>query len=207
MRASIKTVNSLVLECTNDIHWEFNHIRYRICPDEIHRVAEGLLHRTSLAWPLALIDLQKGNTLNRLLTHLNFHVRQYGFFPEIQLTFTGPFPTLSLKPLLAIANEHRTTLRTARCIEFLGNKAWDLALKPVKKGLPIPVKAATLALTTLGCSSNHQSDAALFDLSRRIEGQIINFLCDWEMSLTQQIKAQLLTPRADKYRLVTETAV
>lgn len=207
MLAPIKTVDSLVLECTNDIHWEFSQLRCRIRQDELHRLAEDLLHRTSLAWPLALIELQKGDTLNRLLTHLNFHVRQYGFPPEKPLTLTGPFPAFSLKPLLRIAEEHRTTLRTARCIEFAGNKAWDLVLKPVKKGLPLSVKVATLALTSVGCSPKQQSAAALSDLSRRIEGQIVNFLGDWELLLTQQIKAQLLTPQQDKYRLITEKAV
>lgn len=207
MLAPVKTVDSLMLECTNDIRWEFNQLRCRIRPDEIDRLAENLLQRTSLAWPLALLELQKGDTLSHLLIHLNFHIRQYGFSPEDQLTLTGPFPALSLKPLLTIAAEHRTTLRTARCIEFVGNKAWDMALKPVKKGLPFSVKVATLALTSVGCSPKQQSAAALSDLSRRIEGQIINFLSNWEMLLTQQINAQLLNLQQDKYRLITEKAV
>lgn len=207
MLTSGKTVEALLLECTNDIHWEFKQLCYRIRPDEIHRLAEGLLQRTALVWPLALIELQKGSTLNRLLTHLNFHVRQYGLSPEIQLACTGPFPVLTLKPLVPLAKEHRTTLRTARYIEVLGNKAWDLALKPVKKGLPFSVDVATLALSAMDCSAKQQSAAALADLSRCIEGQIINFLNDWEMLLTRQVKAQLLTAQVDTYRHITGKAV
>ncbi|HWR41907.1 hypothetical protein [Sporomusa sp.] len=208
MSVYIKPIDSLVGECIKDIRWEFHQIRSRIRTDEVHRLAEGLLNRTSLEWPLVLLELQKGNALNRLLEHLNFHVRRHGLPSEKELVFKGPFPSLSLRPLQAIVDTHRSTVRMARCIEFLGNKAWDHALKPVKKSLvPFKVEVATLTLNAFQCSPKHQLDVALVDLSQRIRGYIINFLCEWEALLIQQVQEQLLLYKADSYLPISEAAV
>lgn len=188
-----KTVEFLVAECTADIRWEFNQLRSRIRTDEIVRLADGLLERAPLEWPAALLELQKGYMPDRLLTQLNFRVCQYGLASDCKIRFQGPFPAFSLKPLKDVVSEHRVTLRTAQCIEFIGNKAWNCALKPIKKNVfPFKINVATLVLGAFDCSPKQQLAIARQDLVQRIKGIIINFLHDWEKMLLESVKAQLL---------------
>lgn len=200
-------IEALRLACTADIHREFNQIRSRISSGEIRRLADNLLCRNSLEWPLALFELQKGRSLNRLLDHLNLQVKVHGF-SEQRLTFQGPFPTLSLRSLQAVVDEYRATLRAVRCVEFLGNRAWNYSFKMVTKSiLPFQINAATLTLEALGCSAKHQMEIALLELSKRIKGCILNFLYDWEKLLTQQTSAQLSAFNAKLYLPAIEAAV
>lgn len=208
MSSFLKPTDLLIEECMKDIRWEFLQIRSQIKSDETRGLAQSLLNRTPLDWPTALLELQKGKTLNRLLDHINFHMRRHGLSPQIQLVIKGPFPALSLRPLQSLVDEYRCTLRSTGCIEFLGNKVWDYALKPVKRSLvPFKIDVATLALNTFGCSSKEQLDRALVDLSQRIKGYIINFLCEWEAFLIQQVREQLLVCTTDLYHPNSEVAV
>lgn len=208
MAVYVEPIDSLLVECTKEIRWEFHQIRSQIRPDEIYRLAIGLLNRTSLEWPLALLELQQGHTLKRLLHHLNSYSRHYGLRAQRELVFHAPFPILSLRSLQSVAAEHRVTLRTTRCIEFIGNKSWDYALKPVKKHrIPFKIDVATLALNALGCSPKQQQDEALTDLSQRIRGHIINFLYDLEVLLIAQIEEQLSLYKTVVSQPVSEVAV
>ncbi|MDF2570178.1 MAG: hypothetical protein K0R55_1782 [Sporomusa sp.] len=208
MSTNIKPINLLVVECIKDVRWELHQIRSRIRTDEVYRLAEALFYQKPIEWPYALLELQRGITINRLRDHVNFHVRKFGFSPERELVFHGPFPALSLTPLLAKVGEQRVVVRTAQCFEFLGNKAWDHALKPIKKtGIPFKVEVGTVALDTFGCSPKQQIEVALADLVERIKGHIINFLCDWEALLIRQIREQLSVCRADFYLPISEAAV
>lgn len=204
----IKPIDALLLACTKDIRWEFDQIRSRISSDEFHTLADNLLCGNSLEWPLALFELQKGKSLQRLLDHLNLQVKIHGFSHERLLTFKGPFPTLSLRSLQAAVDEHRSTLRATRCVEFLGNKAWNHSVKTVTNNLlPFKINVATLALENLGCSAKHQMKMALHDLSERIKGCILNFLYDWENLLIQQTYEQFLSLKQNLYLSITEEAV
>lgn len=208
MSAYLQPIDSLLVECKRDIRWEFHQIYTRIRPEEIQRLAEALLRKTPLEWPGSLVELQKGKMLNRLLKHLNFHLRRHGFSAEAELVFKGSFPAFSLRPLQAIIEEHRATLRTARCIEFLGNKVWDYALKPVKKRLiPFHADIASAVLGTCGCSAKQQLALALADLGQRIRGSIINFLFACEAMLIEQIQEQLLLHKAKLHLPISEAAV
>jgi len=207
MSAYINSIDALILACTTDIHCEFYQIHSRISVKEINRLADNLLCQTSLEWPLALFELQKGKSLNRLLDHLNLQVKAHGFILERPLTLKGPFPTLSLRSLQTAVDEYCSTLRAVRCIEFLGNKAWNYSLKSISKSIPFQVNAATLALDALGCSRKHQMKIALLDLSERIKGCILNFLHNWEALLIQQTCEQLLTLKQNAYVSITEAAV
>lgn len=208
MSACIKSIDALILACTTDIHCEFHQIRSRISTEEIHRLADSLLFHDSLKWPLALLELQKGNSLKRLLARLNLQIKVHSVLPERIITFAGPFPTLSLCSLRAAVDEYRSTLRAVRCIEFLGNRAWNYSLKSVTNGkVPFKINAASLTLKTLGCSSKQQVKIALHDLAKRIKGCILNFLYDWEALLTQQVCEQLLTFKLDVSLPITEAAV
>ncbi|TCL36970.1 hypothetical protein EV210_107235 [Anaerospora hongkongensis] len=180
------------IECIADIRCECNQLRSRISTVEIERLADGLLEKAPLQWPMALVELQNGCMTERLLQHLQFRVRQYGIASEFNLAFHGPFPTLSLKPLREIVNEHRITLRTSRCIEFVGNKAWNCALKKATS-LPLHIPAATWVLDTLECSPKQQLAIARQDIIQRIKGIIINFLHEWENLLVSSIKEQFLS--------------
>lgn len=206
--AYVKPIEALRSDCTKDISWEFRKIRSRISSVEIYKLAENLLCQSSLEWPVALIELQKGKSLKRLLDHLNLQVKVYGFSPERPLTFTGPFPTLSLRSLQASLDEYHSTLRAVRCIEFLGNRVWNYSFKSLTKGIvPFQVNVASLALETLGCSTKQQMEMALRELAQRIKGCILNFLNDWETLLTQQICEQFLNMKQKAYLPITEAAV
>lgn len=208
MSVYIKPIEELLLDCTRDIRYEFDQIRSRISSNEIHTLVDNLLCRNSLEWPLALYELQKGKSLKRLLDHLNLQVKVYGFSDERSLTFTGPFPTLSLRSLQTTVDEYRSTLRSARCVEFLGNKAWNYSLKAVTKSkLPCQINVASLALGALGCSAEHQMKIAVQDLSDRIKGCILNFLCDWENLLIQQTCEQFLVLKQNSYLPIKGVAV
>lgn len=208
MSAYVKPMEALLLDCTKDIRWEFHQIRSRISSAEIQKLADNLLCQDSLTWPVVLLELQKGKSLNQLLDHLNLQVKVYGFSSQSHLTFEGPFPTLSLRSLLAAADEHRSILRAVHCIEFLGNKAWDYSLKSVTKSmLPFHFNVASLALGTLGYSPKQQMKLALLDLSERIKGCILNFLYDWENLLIQQTRKQILTFKQNANLSVIEAAV
>lgn len=185
-------INLAAIECIADIRSECNQLRSRISTVDIERLADGLLEKAPLQWPMALVELQNGYMTERLLQHLQFRVRQYGIASELNLAFHGPFPTLSLKPLREIVKEHRITLRTSRCIEFVGNKAWDCALKKVTS-LPLHIHAATWVLDTLDCSPKQQLAIARQDIIQRIKGIIINFLQDWENVLVNSIEGQFLS--------------
>ena len=207
MPALKKTIDPLLAACIKDIRWEFRQLRSRIQLDEVYRLAEALLQQKPIEWPRALIELQQGITGKRLLHHLNFHIRRFGY-PVEALVFSGPFPALSLRPLLTHADEYRAILRTACCLEFLGNKAWNAALAPAKKsGIPVKLEVGTLALETFGCSPKHQKEAALNDLAKRIKGHIVNFLWEWETLLIGQTREQLAGCRADVYPVIAEKAV
>jgi hypothetical protein len=208
MPTCIKSIDALILACTTDIHCEFHQIRSRISTEEIHRLADSLLFQDSLKWPLALLELQKGNSLKRLLDHLNLQIKVHSASSERPLTFTGPFPTLSLRSLQTIVDEYRSTLRAVRCLEFLGNKAWHYSFKLVTKSrVPFKINVASLALKTVGCSTKQQMKMALCDLVQRIKGCILNFLYDWETLLTQQTCEQLLALKQNVSLPIIETAV
>ncbi|QDR82377.1 hypothetical protein [Sporomusa termitida] len=208
MSACVQPIDSLLAECKRDIRWEFHQIYLRIRPEEVQRLAEGLLHKTPPEWPRALYELQKGKLHSRLLKHLNFHLRRQGFPAETELVFRGPFPSFSLRPLQAVIEEHRTTLRMAGCIEFLGNKIWDHALKPVRKRLmPVHVHVATWALDACGCSAKQQWSVVLADLTQRIRGSIINFLFACEALLIEQVQEQLLLYKTNLPLPISEAAV
>jgi hypothetical protein len=208
MSAYIKSMDSLILACTTEIHYEFHQIRLRISTEEIYRLADSLLKQDVLEWPLLLVELQKGKSLKRLLDHLNLQIKVHGFSFERPLTFKGPFPTLSLRSLKDVVDEHRSTLQVARCVEFLGNKAWNYSLKlAAKRALPFQANVASLTLKNLGCSTKQQVKMALLDLSRRIKGCILNFLHDWEELLVKQTCEQLLIIKKNVYSPITETAV
>ncbi|HWR05857.1 hypothetical protein [Sporomusa sp.] len=208
MSAYLQPMDALLVECKRDIRWEFHQIYTRIRPEEIERLAEGLLHKTTLEWPSALYELQKGKMHSRLLKHLNFHLRRYGFSAETELVFRGPFPSFSLRPLQAIIEEHRTSLRTAKCIECLGNKVWDHALKTAKKRLiPVHVNVATWALDACGCSPKQQLAVALADLGQRIRGSIINFLFACEALLIEQVQEQFLQYKTNLHLPISGAAV
>lgn len=208
MSIYIKPIEALRLECTNDIREEFCQIRSRISSLEIHKLADSLFCQNSLAWPAVLLELQKGRILDRLLNKLNGTVKTHGFSYERNLALKGPFPALSLRSLLPVVHEHRSTLRATRCVEFLGNKACSYSLKSVTKGIfPFQVDVATLAMESLGCSSKQQMKLALLDLSERIKGCILNFLYDWENLIMKQIGEQLLTFKQNSYLSITEAAV
>ncbi|WP_371381353.1 hypothetical protein [Sporomusa aerivorans] len=207
MPALKKTIDPLLAACAKDIRWEFRQLRSRIQLDEVYRLAGALLNKKPIEWPRALFELQQGIITKRLLQHLNFHVRKFGF-PLAELSFTGEFPAFSLKPLLAKTNEYRAVIRTARCIEFLGNKIWDQALKPVKKsGIPCKIEIATLTLNTFDCSHKQQIEAALTELVRYIQGHLINFFYMWETLLIRQTEEQLLVYKADLSLPVSAAAV
>ncbi|MDF2929780.1 MAG: hypothetical protein K0Q75_2018 [Anaerospora sp.] len=184
-----KCIDLAVIECTTDVRWEFNQLRSRIRTEDIGRLADSLLQKSPLEWPMALVELQNGCMSGRLLTHLNFRVQQYGLSSVVELKLQGPFPTLSLKPLREIVKEHRIALRTARCIEYVGNKAWNCALKKVT-ALPIHIHAATLVLDAFDCSPKQELAIARQDIIQRIKGIIINFLQDWENLLLNSVKEQ-----------------
>ncbi len=208
MSIYIKPIEALQLECANDVRGEFCQIRSQISSVEIHKLADSLFYQNSLAWPAVLLELQKGRILDRLLTKLNGKVKAHGSSYERNLALKGPFPVLSLRSLLPVVNEHRSTLRATRCVEFLGNKACSYSLKSVTKGIfPFQVDVATLAMETLGCSSKQQMKSALLDLSERIQGCILNFLYDWENLIIKQIREQLLTFKQNCYLSITEAAV
>ncbi|SFM02790.1 hypothetical protein [Pelosinus propionicus] len=208
MSIYIKPIEALQLECINDIRGEFCQIRSQISSLEIHTLADSLFCQSSLAWPAILLELQKGRILDRLLNKLNEKVKAHGFSYERNLALRGPFPALSLKSLLPVVQEHRSTLRATRCVEFLGNKACSYSLKSVTKGIfPFQVDVATLAMETLGCSSKQQMKQAMLDLSERIKGRILNFLYDWEKLIIKQISEQLITIKQNSYLLLTEAAV
>ena len=181
-----KCIDLAATACSADVRWEFNQLRSRIRTEDIERLADGLLQKSPLEWPMALVELQNGCMSGRLLTHLNFRVQQSSV---VELKIQGPFPTLSLKPLREIVKEHRITLRTARCIEYVGNKAWNCALKKVT-ALPIHIHAATLVLDAFDCSPKQKLAIARQDIIQRIKGIIINFLQDWENLLLNSIKEQ-----------------
>ena len=207
MSAYMKSIEPLLAECSKDIRWEFQQLRARIELDEVYRLAEALLQRRPIEWPRALIELQQGTIGKQLLHHLNFHIRKFGY-PVEELVFSGPFPALSLRPLLTQADEYRAILRTACCLEFFGNKAWNAALAPVKKsGIPVKLEVGTLALEAFGCSPKHQKEAALNDLAKCIKGHIVNFLWEWETLLIGQTREQLAGCRADAYPVIAEKAV
>lgn len=207
MSKYMKPIEPLLAECSKDIRWEFQQLRAHIQLDEVYRLAEALLQRKPIEWPGALMELQQGVTGKRLLHHLNFHIRKFGY-PAEELVFSGPFPALSLRPLLSQADEYRAILRTACCLEFLGNKAWDPALAPVKKsGLPVKLEVGTLTLAAFGCAPKQQKEAALNDLSKCIKGHILNFLWEWENLLLGQIREQLAGDRAAVYPVIAEKAV
>ncbi len=208
MSAYVKPDEALLLACTTDIHREFAQIRSMISLEEIHRLADNLLCQQSPEWPLALVELQTGKSLKRLLNQLNLQVKTHGFSNKQPLTFEGPFPTFSLRSSLPAVNEYRSTLRAIRCVEFLGNKAWKYPLKSVAKSIfPFQIKVATLALGSLGCSTKQQQKIALLDLAERIKGCILNFLYEWENLLTRQTGQQLLTLRQNAYLSITEAVV
>lgn len=208
MVAYVKPQEALLLDCTKDIRLEFCQIRSRISSNEIYKLANTLLCQQTLEWPIALLELQKGTCLYQLLNHLNLQVKVYGFSPKNHLTLRGPFPTLSLRSMQSAVDEYRSTLRAVRCIEFLGNKAWNYSLKSATKSmLPFQLNVASLALGTFGYSTKQQMKTALLDLSERIKGCILNFLHDWEYLLTMQIREQILAFKQDTYLSITETAV
>lgn len=185
-------INLAAMECIADIRSEFNQLRSRISAEDVGRLADGLLEKAPLEWPMALVELQNGCIAERLLTHFNFRVRQYGLSSELNFIFHGPFPTLSLKPLREIVKEHQIALRTSRCVEFAGNKAWDCAFKKLT-GFSFHIHVATLALAAFECSPKQQLAIARQDIIQRIKGLIINFLHDWENLLVESIKNQFLS--------------
>ena len=208
MSAYVKPREALVVNCTKDIGWEICQIRSQISSDEIYKLAHNLLCQQTLQWPAALLKLQKGRSLNQLLEHLNLQVKVYGFSPENHLTLKGPFPTLSLRSMQSAVDEYRSTLRAVRCIEFLGNKAWNYSLKSAAKSVvPFEFNVAGLALEAFGYSTKQQIKIALLDLAERIKGCILNFLYDWENLLTLQVREQILTFKQNTYLPITETAV
>ena len=185
-------INLTAIECIADIRSEFHQLRLRISTEEVERLADGLLEKAPLRWPMALVELQNGCIAERLLQHVKFRVGQYGFASELELVFHGPFPSFSLKPLREIVKEHRIALRTSRCIEYVGNRAWDCAFKKVTS-LPLHIQAATWVLDALECSPKQQLAIARQDIIQRIKGIIINFLQDWENLLVNSVKDQFLS--------------
>lgn len=209
---NLQPLPKLIQECSRDIRWELEQVRNRITSEDINRMTDALLSATPPAWPAALIELQKGHLLHRLTRHLNFHLRQYYGKDTLHhsLSFSGPFPSFSLKPVLPVAQQFRRTIRTAKCIEFVGNKLWGKALGPIMpKFMPVEIPTATLLMKAHACSPDCELDAARADLSRRVQGLLINCLLAWEKLLIEHTTQFILNNdiAAEQPGYIAETAV